>query len=76
MGILLTFSQADIIETRYQYGNDLGAYSGLGIHGQFLYVAPGADVVIARFGSHPLPLDEASETLWVDAMDAIARELA
>ena len=60
----------------YQYGNDLGAYCGLGIHGQFVYVAPGADVVIARFGSHPQPLDDRSECLWVDAMDAIARALA
>lgn len=59
----------------YSYGNDLGACTGLGIHGQFLYVAPRTDTVIVRFGSHPQPLDEASEMLWIDLMDAMARSL-
>jgi CubicO group peptidase (beta-lactamase class C family) len=59
----------------YQYGNDLRAYCGLGIHGQFVYVAPQTSTVITRFGSHPDPLDKASEHLWIDAMDAIARHL-
>jgi CubicO group peptidase (beta-lactamase class C family) len=59
----------------YQYGNELGAVTGLGVHGQFMYVAPATGTVIARFASHPEPLDDASEMLWIDAMDAVARSL-
>jgi CubicO group peptidase (beta-lactamase class C family) len=57
----------------YQYGNDLGAYCGIGIHGQFLYVAPTASVVIAHFGSHPEPFNALAETVLLDAFDSIAR---
>ena len=57
----------------YQYGNDLGAYCGIGIHGQFLYVAPAAGVVIAHFASHPEPFNPQAETMCLDALDSIAR---
>ena len=60
----------------YQYGNDLGAYCGIGIHGQFLYVAPKASVVIAHFGSHPEPFNVQAETVLLDAFDSIARDCA
>ena len=60
----------------YQYGNDLGAYCGIGIHGQFLYVAPKASVVIAHFGSHPQPFNPDAEALSLDAFDSVARALA
>jgi len=46
--------------------NQFGAYSARGIHGQACYVAPGAEMVIARFASHPTaangngPLDRVS----------------
>jgi CubicO group peptidase (beta-lactamase class C family) len=33
--------------------NNLGAYSARGIHGQAAWIAPVADLVIARFASHP-----------------------
>lgn len=33
--------------------NAHGAYSARGIHGQAIYVDPAAEMVIARFGSHP-----------------------
>jgi CubicO group peptidase (beta-lactamase class C family) len=60
----------------YQVGDDLGSFLGIGIHGQFLFVAPGANVVIARFASHPVPLDAPSEILIIEAMGALARALA
>lgn len=60
----------------YQVGDDLGSFLGIGIHGQFLFVAPGANVVIARFASHPIPLDAPSEILIIEAMGALARALA
>jgi len=31
-----------------------GAYECAGIHGQFLHINPAADMVIAKFGSHPV----------------------
>lgn len=46
--------------------NRFGAYSARGIHGQACYVAPGAEMVIARYASHPTaangngPLDRVS----------------
>ncbi len=57
--------------------NRFGAYSARGIHGQACYVAPGADMVIARFASHPTaangngPLDRVS----LPAYEAIAEHL-
>ena len=54
-----------------------GAYSARGIHGQALWVAPAAEVVIARFASHPTaangngPLDRVS----LPAYHAIAEHL-
>ena len=57
--------------------NRFGAYSARGIHGQACYVAPGAEMVIARFASHPTaangngPLDRVS----LPAYEAIAAHL-
>jgi CubicO group peptidase (beta-lactamase class C family) len=34
--------------------NDHGAYTARGIHGQGVYIDPVAEMVIARFASHPL----------------------
>ena len=39
-------------------GNDHGAYTGIGVYGQWLYVDPSASVVIAVFSSQPLPVDD------------------
>jgi CubicO group peptidase (beta-lactamase class C family) len=41
----------------YQVGD--GAYCGIGIHGQWLYVDPGAEVVIAKLSSQPEPVEDA-----------------
>jgi CubicO group peptidase (beta-lactamase class C family) len=57
--------------------NRFGAYSARGIHGQVCYVAPGAEMVIARFASHPTaangngPLDRVS----LPAYEALAEHL-
>lgn len=34
-------------------GDDHGTVYGAGIHGQFLWVDPTAEVVVAKFGAHP-----------------------
>lgn len=58
--------------------NTFGAYSARGIHGQVCYVAPAAEMVIARFASHPTaangngPLDRVS----LPAYEAIASHLS
>lgn len=58
--------------------NRYGAYTARGIHGQVCYVAPGAEMVISRFASHPTaangngPLDRVS----LPAYEAIAGHLS
>jgi CubicO group peptidase (beta-lactamase class C family) len=58
--------------------NRFGAFTARGIHGQVCYVAPGAEMVIARFASHPTaangngPLDRVS----LPAYEAIAAHLS
>lgn len=57
--------------------NRFGAYSARGIHGQAIWIAPKADVVIARYASHPTaangngPLDRVS----LPAYEALAEHL-
>ncbi len=57
----------------YQMRNDLGAFCGLGIHGQFVYVAPATSTVITRFASQPAPFESSQFELMLDMFDAIAR---
>ncbi|MDP3767640.1 MAG: serine hydrolase [Dehalococcoidia bacterium] len=58
--------------------NRFGAYTARGIHGQVCYVAPAAEMVIARFASHPTaangngPLDRVS----LPAYEAIGAHLS
>lgn len=57
--------------------NRVGAYTARGIHGQVCYVAPGAEMVVARFASHPTaangngPLDRVS----IPSYEALADHL-
>ncbi len=60
----------------YMIGNAHGAYCAIGIHGQWIYVDPAAEVVIAKVSSQPLPVDEAIDRLLLTGFDAIARALA
>ena len=39
-------------------GDEHGAYTGIGVFGQYLWVDPAAGLVIAKFASQPLPTDE------------------
>lgn len=59
----------------YIVGNDGGAYCAIGIHGQWIYIDPKADMVIAKLSSQPLPIDEATDRLLLAAFDAIAKAL-
>lgn len=56
-------------------GNN-GAFSARGIHGQAIYVDPTAEVVIARFGSHPIAANTAFDHTSLPAFRAVADHLA
>jgi len=53
----------------------LGVFEGRGIHGQRLYIAPEAEVVIARFASHPVASSAANDPITMPAFAALSRLL-
>jgi CubicO group peptidase (beta-lactamase class C family) len=55
--------------------NALGVYEGRGIHGQRLYVAPKAQMVVARFASHPIAASAANDPITLPAFEALAAHL-
>ncbi len=56
-------------------GNAHGAFYAIGVHGQWVYVDPPAEVVIVKLSSHPEPLSGDDFELTLAAFDAIARAL-
>jgi CubicO group peptidase (beta-lactamase class C family) len=56
--------------------NEFGLFEARGIHGQRLYIAPGAELVIARFASHPTAANSANDPISLPAFLALARHLA
>lgn len=56
--------------------NELGAFEARGIHGQRLYIAPKAEMVIARFGSHPIAGSAANDPITLPAFLALGNMLA
>ncbi|RWO89135.1 serine hydrolase [Mesorhizobium sp.] len=57
----------------YQIGAASGAFCGIGIHGQWLYVDPKAEVVIAKMSSQPEPVDEPLDVDMVAFFKALSR---
>jgi len=55
--------------------NSLGAFEARGIHGQRLYIAPQAELVIARFCSHPIASSAANDPVTLPAFAALSRML-
>jgi len=55
--------------------DDHGAYSARGIHGQAIYIDPAAEMVIARFASHPQAGNVNLDPLSLPAYRAIAERL-
>ncbi|MQX91593.1 serine hydrolase [Sinorhizobium meliloti] len=55
--------------------NEIGAVEARGIHGQRLYVAPGAEMVIARFGSQPMASSAFSDPIIMPQMLALGNLL-
>lgn len=52
-----------------------GAYSARGIHGQTIYVDPAAEMIIARFGSHPIAANTEFDPTSLPAFRAVADHL-
>jgi len=55
--------------------NEHGAYSARGVHGQVVYIDPVAEMVIARYASHPVAANAAMDPTSLPAYDALARHL-
>jgi CubicO group peptidase (beta-lactamase class C family) len=55
--------------------NDHGAFTARGIHGQAIYVDPTAEMVIARFASHPLGANVNLDPTSLPAYHAVANHL-
>lgn len=55
--------------------NAHGAYMARGVHGQALYIDPTAQMVIARFASHPVAGNAANDATSLPAYHAVARHL-
>ncbi len=59
----------------YKANDASGSYYAMGIHGQWIYVNPQAEVTSVKFSSQPDPVNDAMDLQTIDAFAAIAREL-
>lgn len=55
--------------------NAMDMFEARGIHGQRLYIAPRAELVIARFASHPIASSAANDPITMPAFAAVANWL-
>jgi CubicO group peptidase (beta-lactamase class C family) len=56
--------------------SDQGYYMARGIYGQAIYIDPENELVIARFGSHPIAANTAQDPIILPAYRAIAKHLS
>jgi CubicO group peptidase (beta-lactamase class C family) len=66
------FPQASYRSQWYRIDRDHGVLVAFGIHGQFIYIHPGAELVIIRMASEATPLDPDRVRGWRRGFDAIA----
>ncbi len=59
----------------YVIGNDHGAWTGIGIHGQWLYIDPKDKLVIAKFSSQALPVDDPMDLRLLRFFEQVGRAL-
>lgn len=55
--------------------NEHGAYLARGIHGQTIYIDPKAEMVIARYASHPIAANAGNDPTSLPAFHALAKHL-
>jgi len=56
----------------YQTGHASGAFCGIGIHGQWVWVDPRKEVVIAKVSAQEEPVNDDTDMLLILAFEAIA----
>lgn len=56
-------------------GNENGAFTGIGVYGQWLYIDPAAQMVVAVFASQPLPVDDIVADATIRCFEAISQML-
>ncbi len=74
-GMKATFPEGRYRTKWYQTGNSTGAFCAIGIHGQWLWVDPVREVVIARVAAQPDPVDDPADFSLIRAYEAIAAAL-
>jgi hypothetical protein len=55
--------------------NEHGAYAARGVHGQAIYIDPKAEMVIARYASHPMAANAYNDPTSLPAYHALAKYL-
>jgi CubicO group peptidase (beta-lactamase class C family) len=55
--------------------NEHGAFAARGVHGQTVYIDPKAEMVIARYASHPVAGNAANDPVSLPAYNALANHL-
>jgi len=55
--------------------NEHGAFAARGVHGQTIYIDPKAEMVIARYASHPVAGNAANDPTSLPAYHALAKHL-
>lgn len=55
--------------------DDHGSFAARGVHGQTIWIDPKADMVIARFASHPVAGNAANDPISLPAYRAVANYL-
>ena len=69
------FPQASYRSQWYRIDRDRGVLVAFGIHGQFIYIHPEAELVIVRMASEATPLDPDRVRGWRRGFDAIAEDV-
>ena len=72
-GFLTLFPQGSYRSKWYLSNEANGHFCAIGIHGQWIYVEPARGVVIVKFSSQPLPLDEALDVLTLSLLKAVSK---
>jgi CubicO group peptidase (beta-lactamase class C family) len=70
------FPKASYRSQWYRIDRDKGVLVAFGIHGQWIYIHPDAELVIIRMASESTPLDPDRVRGWRRGFDAIAARLA
>ena len=60
----------------YQTGNASGVFCGIGIHGQWLWIDPHREVVIAKVSAQEEPVNDDTDMLLILAFEAIAEAVS